>query len=163
MLSLHGVLLEIQGKGVLLAGSPGIGKSETALTLLTRGHRFIADDAPLFKRSAQQLVGFADHTQKGLLHTRSLGLIDVVQLFGPNVLVDEIALDFIMTLTNDLPDTEPKLKFELVDKLIDNLPIPSLSLAVAHSHNLAILIETAVKLAFMPKSEAIERFVASET
>ncbi|MCS5710725.1 hypothetical protein [Candidatus Berkiella aquae] len=160
MLSLHGVLLEIQGKGVLLAGSPGIGKSETALTLLTRGHRFIADDAPLFKRSGQQLLGFADKAQQGLLHTRNLGLIDVVQLFGPNVLVDEIALDFIITLNHNLPDTEPKLKFELVDKLMDNLPIPSLSLAVAHGHNLAILIETAVKLAFMPKSARIERFLA---
>ncbi|HRE30803.1 MAG TPA: HPr(Ser) kinase/phosphatase, partial [Candidatus Berkiella sp.] len=84
MFNLHGVLLEIQGKGVLLAGPPAIGKSETALALLTRGHRFIADDAPWFKRSTQQLLGFADNAQKGLLHTRSLGLIDVVQLFGAN-------------------------------------------------------------------------------
>ncbi len=66
VLSLHGVLLQIFDKGVLLMGAPGSGKSEAALTLLTHGHRLIADDAPLFSLSGNQWQGTAAKSQKGI-------------------------------------------------------------------------------------------------
>lgn len=162
MLNLHGVLLNIHDKGVLLMGSPGVGKSETALALLTRGHRLIADDAPLFSKNEQQWIGRADEKQKGLLCIRNLGLLDVGQLFGENVLQSQIALDLIITLDNTVYEIPPqRLKFELVNKLFSGTSIPTLTLPIATSHNVAILIESAVKLAFMPKSARIERILAT--
>ncbi len=161
MLSLHGVLLEIMGKGVLITGKPGIGKSETALTLLSRGHRFIADDAPLFECKANQLIGTACAQQKGILCVRSLGLVDVRQLFGQGAILNEIALHFIIDLVATIPALlSQSLNIGLVNKVINGQTIPSVSLSIASGHNLAILIESAVKLAFMPKSEAIERLLA---
>lgn len=161
MLSHHGVLLEIDGKGVLITGKPGIGKSETALTLLSRGHRLIADDAPLFTRQQHQLIGRASPQQKGILCVRSLGLLDVRQLFGEAALLEEIALHFIIDLVDvTLPRPSQPLKIEFVNKFINGQAIPSLSLSIACGHNLAILIESAVKLAFMPESKAVERLLA---
>lgn len=158
MLNLHGVLLEIHDKGVLLMGKAGVGKSETALALLNRSHRFIADDCPVFSRTLKGFVGKAQEEQKGLLCVRTLGLIDVVSLFGHKALIDEISLDLIITLDNTVCKIPPqKLNFELDNKLLDGLAIPALALPIATSHNVAILIETAVKLAFMPKSQRVER------
>lgn len=161
MLSHHGVLLEIDGKGVLITGKPGIGKSETALTLLSRGHRLIADDAPLFERQQNQLIGKSCAQQKGLLCVRNLGVLDVRQLFGEDAVLEQIALHFIIDLVDVvLPWPQQPLKIRLVNKFIDNQAIPSLSLSIASGHNLAILIESAVKLAFMPESKAVERLLA---
>lgn len=161
MLSLHGVLLEMMGKGVLITGKPGIGKSETALTLLSRGHRLVADDAPLFECKENQLIGTACAQQKGILCVRSLGLLDVTQLFGQDALLNEIALDCMIDLvaTTHAPPQQP-LEIGLVNKIVNEQVIPSISLSIASGHNLAILIESAVKLAFMPKSEAVKRLLA---
>ncbi len=162
MLNLHGVLLNIHDKGVILMGAPASGKSETALALLTRGHRLIADDAPLFFKKNEQWFAKAEETQQGLLCVRALGLIDVAHLFGEHALEKEIALELIITLDNTVQEVAPhKLELELVNKLFDGVAIPSLTLPIATSHNVAILIETAVKLAFMPKSARIERILTS--
>lgn len=143
-------------------GEPASGKSENALALLMRGHRLIADDAPLFLKNKQQWIGKADPKQKGLLCVRSLGLIDVVQLLGERALQDEIPLELIITLDNSVYTVAPqKLEVELVNKLFDGISLPCLTLPIATSHNIAILIETAVKLAFMPKSVKIESLLAT--
>lgn len=162
MLQLHGVLMKIEGKGVLLMGNPASGKSETALALLTRGHQLIADDAPLFSKQANRWIGKGSPNQQGLLCVRSLGLIDVAQLFGEQALVSEVALALMITLDNSVHKIAPqKLELELVNKVVDDIAIPSLTLPIATSHNVAILIETAVKLAFMPKSAKIEQVLAT--
>jgi len=158
MLHLHGVLMSIHDKGVLLTGKPASGKSENALALLTRGHQLVADDAPLFFKKSDQWVGKASPTQRGLLCVRNLGLIDVIQLFGQRALHDEIALELIIALDNSVHEVAPqRLDLELVSKLFDSMTLPTLTLPIATSHNVAILIETAVKLAFMPKSAKIEQ------
>lgn len=162
MLNLHGVLLGIHDKGVLLMGSPSVGKSENALALLYRGHQFIADDAPLFYKRNAKWVGHASATQKGIMCVRSLGLIDVEQLFGKNALRDEIALELIITLDNAYHPIAPqRLEIELVNKIFHDITVPCLSLPIASSHNVAILIESAVKLAFMPKSARIEKILTT--
>ena len=161
MLNLHGVLLGIHGKGVLLMGDPASGKSENALALLTRGHQLIADDCPSFFKKADQWFGKADAAQRGLLCVRALGLIDVEQLFDTDAIQNEIALELIITLDNTLQKVAPqKLELELVNKFFDGVAIPSLTLPIATSHNVAILIESAVKLAFMPKSAKVESLLA---
>jgi HPr kinase/phosphorylase len=158
MLNLHGVLMKMYNKGVLLMGEPASGKSENALALLTRGHQLIADDSPLFFKDAEKWVGKASPAQQGLLCVRALGLLDVAQLFGEQALENEIALELIIYLEITIQEVAPqKLELELVNKFFDNVAIPSLTLPIATSHNVAILIETAVKLAFMPKSARIEQ------
>jgi HPr kinase/phosphorylase len=161
MLNLHGVLLQIFNKGVLLMGAPGSGKSENALSLLSRGHRLIADDAPLFFKNSQQWFGKADPKQHGVLCVRNLGLIDVVQLFGEQAIQTETPLDLIIHLDNTVYEIPPQqLELKLVNKLLDEISVKELTLSIATSHNVAILIETAVKLAFLPKSAAVERILA---
>lgn len=143
-------------------GAPGSGKSETALALLTHGHRLIADDAPLFSLSGNQWQGTAAKSQKGILCVRSLGLIDVVQLFNENALQSDVTLDLIITLDATRYEIPPQqLEFKLETKIFDNVSVPSLTLPIATSHNVAILIETAVKLAFMPQSPRIESILAT--
>ncbi|MGE3318098.1 MAG: hypothetical protein AB7I18_02280 [Candidatus Berkiella sp.] len=162
MLNLHGVLMQIHDKGVLLMGPPGVGKSENALALIARGHRLIADDCPVFSRTALGFIGKAQEEQKGLLCVRPLGLIDVFSLFSQDALADEITLDLMITLDNSVDKVAPqKLDLELDNKLVGGLAIPALTLPIASSHNVAILIETAVKLAFMPKSQRVERFLTT--
>ena len=84
MIQLHGVLVEIYGEGVLLLGDSGVGKSETAIELVKRGHRLIADDAVEIKRvSDKTLVGTAPEVIRHFIELRGIGVIDVRQLFWP--------------------------------------------------------------------------------
>lgn len=143
-------------------GAPGSGKSEAALALLTHGHRLIADDAPWFSLTGNQWHGIADKAQQGILCVRSLGLIDIAQLFGEKALLPSITLDLIITLDNTHYEIPPQqLEFKLETKIFDNVSVPTLTLPIATSHNVAILIETAVKLAFMPKSSRIKSILTT--
>lgn len=162
MLNLHGVFLQIFDKGVLLKGTPGSGKSETALALLTRGHRLVADDAPWFSLVGNQWHGIADKMQQGILCVRSLGLIDVAQLLGESAVQPSMPLDLIITLDNTHYEIPPQqLEIKLENKILEGISVPTLTLPIATSHNVAILIETAVKLAFMPKSARIQSILTT--
>jgi HPr kinase/phosphorylase len=148
--SLHGVFLEIFNKGILLTGNPGIGKSQCALSLLARGHRLIADDLVLVSIENNHLIGKAPDRGFGLLWPRSLGLIDVEQVFGPRQLLAKSPLEFIIHLDEN--------KNKLFTKSILGLHIPGQSIPIRFNQDMAILIETAVKLAFGPKSERVKNF-----
>ena len=96
---IHGVFLEVSGIGVLLCGASGIGKSELALELVTRGHSLIADDAVEFELDSSGLViGSCPEMLKGFLHVRGLGLINVVKMFGPGSACDRMVLDLILRM-----------------------------------------------------------------
>ncbi len=97
--TLHGVLVDIYGEGVLIMGESGIGKSETALELIKRGHRFVADDAVEIKRASRQtLVGSCPEVIRYFIELRGIGIIDVKQMYGVESIKTTQAIDLVISL-----------------------------------------------------------------
>ena len=98
-LMMHGVLVDIYGEGVLITGASGIGKSETALELIKRGHRLIADDAVEIKRIAdRRLIGSCPEIIRYLIELRGIGIINVKELFGVSSVKDQKEVDLVIKL-----------------------------------------------------------------
>lgn len=157
---LHGVLMDIFGKGVLLQGAPGIGKSRCALQLLSRGHRLIADDAPSFYALGNQVIGFCPAPLQQLIEVRGVGLMDVQQQWGPCASISQKALDLIIHFTdiNNIPTHQARpLAPTFTDKKIFNTLIRSVTLPLAFTSDIAMLVENTVRLAFALKSPAVEK------
>lgn len=146
---LHGVFLDVMGAGVLITGQPGIGKSELALDLLSRGHRLIIDDAPEFQRTEPDTVtGSGPDTLRNFMEVRGLGVLNVRALFGDAALKQRQNLRLIVNLTQRLtPVTNPqeRLTGRRAIRRILGVSIPEITLPVAAGHNLAVLTETAVR------------------
>lgn len=99
MITLHGVLVDIYGEGILIMGESGVGKSETALELIKRGHRLVADDAVEIKRvSNQTLVGSCPELIKYFIELRGIGVIDVRQMFGVESIKATQSIDLVIKL-----------------------------------------------------------------
>lgn len=147
--TLHGVFLEVLGVGVLLAGDSGIGKSELALELISRGHRLIADDAPLFTRiSPEAISGACPQLLCGFLEVRGLGILNVPAMFGDNALKSNKNLRLIIDLQavdNFNASVNDRLYGTVHSREILGVKIPEISLPVAPGRNLAVLIEGAVR------------------
>ena len=94
----HGVLMNINGQGVLLLGDSGIGKSETAIELLKRGHRLVADDAVDIRRISTSLYGTAPELIRHYIEIRGVGVIDVQQLFGMGAVQFDTEIDLVVQL-----------------------------------------------------------------
>lgn len=157
----HGVMLDIFGKGVFLIGPSGIGKSEGALALLSRGHRLVSDDITYFYRAkSNQLVGYSPARLQNLLEIRGLGVIDVRQWHGPCSITKEKALDLVITLSQDQnkPSFRP-IKKELGEKIILGVSVPHIALDLAFKRDLAMLIESAVQFAFSSSPAIIENLL----
>jgi HPr kinase/phosphorylase len=145
----HGVFMEVLGKGVLLSGDPAIGKSELALALISRGHHLVADDATeLYKTRSQAIMGRCPKVLQDFLEVRGLGLINIRAMFGNSAIKPDKQLHLIIDLVHF---NDQKLK--QIDRLegshstrqLLNVQIPQTSLPVAAGRNLAILVETAVR------------------
>jgi HPr kinase/phosphorylase len=160
-MNLHGVFLEILGKGVLLTGKSGSGKSESAFALLERGHRLIADDAPSFYKKEEKVIGFCPERLQDLLSIRSLGIIDVRQLWGKEAVLSGKSLDLIIELSQDGTAEPLPLQFyeKLEIKIILDTPIKYCRISIQFTSQLAIIIENAVRLAFLKPSLLIERLL----
>ena len=144
-ITMHGVLVEIYGEGVLILGDSGVGKSETAIELVKRGHRLIADDAVEIKRvSDKSLVGTAPEIIRHFIELRGIGIVDVRRLFGMGAIKDTERIDVVINL-------EPWVDGKMYDRLgMDNqyteilgMNIPSLTVPVRPGRNLAVIIEVA--------------------
>ena len=94
----HGVLMNIYGQGVLILGDSGIGKSETAIELLKRGHRLVADDAVEIRRISNNLFGTAPEIIRHYIEIRGVGVIDVQQLFGMGAVQFDTEIDLVIQL-----------------------------------------------------------------
>lgn len=141
----HGVLVEVYGEGVLILGDSGIGKSETAIELVKRGHRLIADDAVEIKRvSNKTLVGTAPDLIRYYIELRGIGIVDVRRLFGMGAVKATERIDLVIKLENWAPD---KLydRFGLDEETenILGIGIPAITIPVHHGRNLAVVIEIA--------------------
>ena len=148
-LLVHGVFMEVLGKGVLLSGDPGIGKSELALALISRGHRLVADDATeLYKTSTHALFGRCPKVLQDFLEVRGLGLINIRAMFGNSAIKPDKRLHLIIDLV-DFDDQKLKqmdrLEGSHSSRTLLDVEIPQTSLPVAAGRNLAILVETAVR------------------
>ena len=141
----HGVLVEVYGEGILLVGDSGVGKSETAIELVKRGHRLIADDAVEIKRvSDRTLVGCAPEIIRHFIELRGIGIVDVRRIFGMGAIKETERVDMIINL-------EQWVEGKMYDRLgMDNqytdilgLRIPSLTIPVRPGRNLAVIIEVA--------------------
>ena len=98
-ITMHGVLLDIYGIGTLITGESGVGKSETALELIKRGHRFIADDAVEIRRvSSSTLVGSCPENIRYFLELRGIGIIDIMQMFGVQSIKQTQSIDLVIHL-----------------------------------------------------------------
>ena len=141
----HGVMVEVYGEGILITGDSGVGKSETAIELIKRGHRFIADDAvELRKVSAKAIVGRAPEIIKHIIELRGIGIVDVGRLFGMGSVKETEKVDMIINL-------EPWVQGKMYDRLgldteytdIMGIKIPSLTIPVKPGRNLAVILEIA--------------------
>ncbi|MCL2030980.1 MAG: HPr(Ser) kinase/phosphatase, partial [Oscillospiraceae bacterium] len=141
----HGVLCEVYGEGVLLLGDSGVGKSETAIELVKRGHRLIADDAVEIKRvSAKSLVGSAPELIRHYIELRGIGVVDVRRIFGMGAIKQTEKVDLIINLEpwNDHTLYDRLGLDEMTTTLLD-VEIPSLTVPVKPGRNLAVIIEVA--------------------
>lgn len=143
--SIHGVLVDIYGVGVMITGDSGVGKSETALELVKRGHRLIADDrVEVYQQDEQTLVGQAPKILAHLLEIRGIGIIDVMNLFGAGAVRSETDIDLIV----HLEAWSPEKKFDRLGNAgestrIFDVDVPKISIPVRTGRNLAIIIEAA--------------------
>lgn len=169
MLTLHGVYMEIMAIGVLITGPSGIGKSELALELISRGHRLIADDAPLFSRITPDIIdGTCPETLQDFLEVRGLGIINVRELFGDSAIKKNKYLKLIVQL-----HPMDKKNLLLLDRLegsyntrnILDMEIPEITLPVAPGRNLAIMLECAARNHILRVSgyDAAEVFAKRQT
>ena len=141
----HGVLVEIYGEGVLLLGESGVGKSETAIELVKRGHRLIADDAVEIKRvAANRLEGSAPELIRHYIELRGIGVVDVRRLFGMSAVKKEAAIDLIVNLETWKDGAiYDRLGAENLYTSILDVDVPTLTIPVKPGRNLAIIIEVA--------------------
>ncbi|MBW7856709.1 MAG: HPr kinase/phosphorylase [Leptonema sp. (in: Bacteria)] len=142
---LHGVLLDVFGIGILLQGSSGIGKSETALELIERGHRLVADDmVELRNMDDAFLMGYTNSIIEHNMELRGIGIIDIKELFGAGAVRRDIRLDMIIQLEEwDMSQDYERLGIE--DRTVDilGISVPFIVLPVRPGRNIPILIETA--------------------
>ncbi len=143
--TMHGVLVEVYGEGILLLGDSGVGKSETAIELVKRGHRLVADDAVEIKRvSDQSLVGSAPDIIRHFVELRGIGIIDVKMIFGMGAVKNTEKIDMVINL-------EPWQDKKMYDRLglnteynnILGIDITSLTVPVKPGRNLAVVVEVA--------------------
>jgi HPr kinase/phosphorylase len=147
--TISGELLQISGLGVLIVGTSGLGKSESALELVSRGYRFVCDDAVQVKReNSGRLVGTAPTITRYFMEIRGLGIINIKEIFGPKAVMTRSAIDLVIML-------EKSQRSKEVDRLglktpedheILGVKIPQINIPVAPGRNIATLIEIACKV-----------------
>ena len=141
----HGVLVEVYGEVILILGDSGIGKSETAIELIKRGHRLIADDAvEISKVSEKTLVGRAPSIIRHYMELRGIGIIDVKRIFGVGAVKETEKIQLVIKF-------EPWIEGKLYDRMgLDNetveilgITIPAITIPVRPGRNLAVILEIA--------------------
>lgn len=166
----HGVLVEVYGEGVLLLGESGVGKSETAIELIKRGHRLIADDAvEIRKVSNKTLVGTSPENIRHFLELRGIGVINARRLFGMGAVKMTEKIDMVVKMENWNPD-------KIYDRLgmtneytnILGISVPSVTIPIKPGRNLAVILEVAAmnhrqkKMGYNPTKELLSQLGMEE-
>lgn len=154
--NVHGVLMNVFGKGVLIIGESGMGKSEVALELILRGHALIADDRVDISRVKDTILGTAPFLLKGMLEIRGIGIIDTMQMFGVNAYLERKEIDFVVEFRK-WDDNHEYLRVGIEEQAYFEalgLEIPRLVFPVKEGRNLSVLVESAVR-DFMMKQRGV--------
>ncbi len=142
----HGVLMEVFGVGILLTGKSGVGKSETAMELIKRGHRLIADDNVIIKEIANELYGTAPEIIRYFMELRGIGIINVKSMYGSGSVLDEKKIQLIIQLENWQQGKDyDRIGDEMSTASYFGITIPKLTIPVSPGRNLAIIIEVAAR------------------
>lgn len=143
--SQHGVLVEIYGMGVMITGESGIGKSETALELIERGHRLVADDrVELYMMDESRIIGEAPEILRHLIEIRGVGVIDIMNMFGVGAVRDRTVVDIVINLKHwDNEGNFDRLGNKVENRRFFNVDVPLLNIPVRVGRNLATIIEVA--------------------
>ena len=141
----HGVLVEVYGEGILILGDSGVGKSETAIELVKRGHRLIADDAvELRKISSRKILGTAPANIRHFIELRGIGIINVARVFGIGSVRSSVEVEMVVQLEPwDRTKNYDRTGLETDYYDILGVKIPSILIPVMPGRNLAVILETA--------------------
>jgi HPr kinase/phosphorylase len=156
-IQLHGVLIDVFSLGTLIIGDPGIGKSECALELVYRGHRLVADDTVVVRRTHHRgLLGSPHELLENYLELRGVGIIDVRKHFGMTATSPSVSVSLVVQLTKLTPEArelEQKWREQMMERPgawtsteeILGVEVPRYTMVVAPGRDLAIMVETAVR------------------
>ena len=141
----HGVLVEVYGEGILLLGESGVGKSETTIELIKRGHQLIADDAVIIKKvNSTDLVGTAPEVIRDFIELRGIGIVNVRRIFGIGAVKERAYIDMVVNIENwDNTKTYDRLGMDTEYMDILGVKLPSLTIPVKPGRNLAVILEVA--------------------
>ncbi|MDO4731668.1 MAG: HPr(Ser) kinase/phosphatase [Clostridia bacterium] len=142
----HGVLMEVYGEGIMIIGDSGVGKSETAIELINRGHRLVADDAvEIRKLSERQLIGTSPENIRHFIELRGIGIINAMRIFGSGAIKMSQSIDIVINLEFwDKARVYDRMGLESEVTDILGVKVPIITIPVTPGRNLAVIIEVAV-------------------
>jgi HPr kinase/phosphorylase len=153
LVRVHGALVQVEGVGLLLRGRSGIGKSECALELVTRGHRFVADDVVLLRKDEEgRLVGWSPELVRHYIELRGIGIVHVPSLFGKTAVADRAHVDLAVHLVSWRSDEVERLGLDRQTEEIAGVEVAALRLPVAPGRNVASLLEVAARNLVLQRS-----------
>lgn len=142
----HGVLVDVYGVGILILGESGVGKSETALELIKRGHRLVADDVVIIKKLENKLVGSAPELIQNFMEIRGLGILDISHLYGYGSVRGSMVVDYVIKLEAWDPEREyDRLGIDDNYEEILEITLEYSVLPIRPGRNIAMLIEVAAR------------------
>ena len=145
-MTMHGVLMDISGVGILLTGHSGVGKSETAMELIKRGHRLVADDSVIIKRVSEQLVGTSPETIRYFMELRGIGIINIKNMYGSGSILNEKNIELVMELENwEEGKAYDRLGEGTLYETILGIKVMKHIIPVKPGRNLSIIIEVAAR------------------
>ncbi|MFH1262648.1 MAG: hypothetical protein V1495_04290 [Pseudomonadota bacterium] len=146
-MSVHGVLMDVYGVGVLIMGPSGVGKSECALDLIARNHRLVADDLVVIRKDAAgDLIGFAPEISRYFIEVRGLGILNVQDLYGAAAVRDFKKVDMILELVPlEVKNNIDRLGIEIREKQIQGRDVPHIRVPSWKGRNLTTIVEVAAR------------------
>ena len=144
-----GGLLQVYGLGILIRGDSGVGKSETALELISRGHHFVSDDVTLIKKTKSgKVIGAAADLSRFFMEVRGLGIINIKEIFGTRAIIQRAEINLVVQLKKwEEGKAYDRLGLKFYEEFrIQGTDIPQISIPVAPGRNMATLIEVASKV-----------------
>lgn len=144
--TIHGGLMDVYGSGILILGESSVGKSETALDLITKGHRLVADDVVEISKIDEKLYGHSPENIRHFMEIRGIGILDVRRLYGTGSVKTDSSIDMVIQLENwDENKEYDRLGLEEEYEEILGIKVPKLTVPVKPGRNIAMIIEVAIR------------------